>query len=88
MQNYRFLITGKVQGVWYRKSVAERAIRQGFFGYVRNLEDGRVEAGAALEDDDFALCIAILEEGSVGSRVDNIEQFESNEEFSKTFEIR
>ncbi len=88
MQNYRFLITGKVQGVWYRKSVAERAIRQGFFGYVRNLEDGRVEAGAALEDDDFALFIAILEEGSVGSRVDNIEQFESNEEFSKTFEIR
>ncbi len=88
MQNYRFLITGKVQGVWYRKSVAERAIKQGFFGYVRNLEDGRVEAGAALEDDDFALFIAILEEGSVGSRVDNIEQFESNEEFSKTFEIR
>ncbi len=88
MQNYRFLITGKVQGVWYRKSVDERAIRQGFFGYVRNLEDGRVEAGAALEDDDFALFIAILEEGSVGSRVDNIEQFESNEEFSKTFEIR
>ena len=88
MQNYRFLITGKVQGVWYRKHVAEKAMKQGFFGYVRNLEDGRVEAGAALEDDDFAFFIAILEEGSPASRVDNIEQFESNEEFSKSFEIR
>jgi acylphosphatase len=88
MQSYRFLITGKVQGVWYRKSVAEKAEKQGFRGYVRNLEDGRVEAGAALEDDDFAFFIAILEEGSMGSRVDNIEQFESNEEFSKAFEIR
>lgn len=88
MQSYRFLITGKVQGVWYRKSVAERAVKQGFYGYVRNLEDGSVEAGAALEDDDFALFIAILEEGSMGSRVDNIEQFESNEEFLTGFEIR
>ncbi len=88
MQSYRFLITGKVQGVWYRKSVAEKAVKKGFSGYVRNLEDGSVEAGAALEDDDFAFFIAILEEGSMGSRVDNIEQFESNEEFSKAFEIR
>ena len=88
MQSYRFLITGKVQGVWYRKSVVERAVKQGFFGYVKNLEDGSVEAGAALEDDGFALFIAILEEGSMGSRVDNIEQFESNEEFLREFEIR
>jgi acylphosphatase len=88
MQSYRFLITGKVQGVWYRKSVAEKAAKQGFYGYVKNLEDGSVEAGAALEDDDFAFFIAILEEGSMGSRVDNIEQFESNEEFSRVFEIR
>ena len=88
MQNYRFLITGKVQGVWYRKSVAEKAMKEGFRGYVRNLEDGSVEAGAALEDDDFAFFIAILEEGSMGSRVDNIEQFESNEAFTKAFEIR
>ena len=88
MQSYRFLITGKVQGVWYRKSVAEKAVKQGFAGYVRNLEDGRVEAGAALEDDEFAFFIAIWEEGSMDSRVDNIEQFESNEEFLKEFEIR
>ncbi len=88
MGNYLFIISGKVQGVWYRKSVCEQAHKKGFSGYVKNLPDGTVEAGAALEDDDFAEFIAILEEGSLGSRVDNIEQFQSNEEFSGEFEIR
>lgn len=88
MQNYRFLITGKVQGVWYRKTVSEKALKKGFRGYVKNLGDGSVEAGAELEDDDFAEFIFILQEGSAGSRVDNIEQFESNEVFSNDFEIR
>ena len=88
MQNYQFLISGKVQGVWYRKSVAEKARQRGFCGYIRNLDDGRVEVGACLEDDDFAEFIAILETGSMLSRVDNIEQFESNEIFTKAFEIR
>lgn len=88
MQNYQFIVSGKVQGVWYRKTVCENAKKQGFSGYVKNLPDGRVEAGANLKDEDFALFISILEEGSANSRVDNIEQFEANEEFSAEFTIR
>lgn len=88
MENYRFVISGKVQGVWYRKAVSENARKKGFSGYVKNLEDGSVEAGACLSDDDFAYFIEILEKGSIGSRVDSIEQFESNEEFSGEFAIR
>jgi acylphosphatase len=88
MQNYQFIVSGKVQGVWYRKTVADKAKAKGFSGYVKNLPDGRVEAGAKLEDDDFAEFIAILEKGSMLSRVDNIEQYESNEDFSGKFEVR
>lgn len=88
MENYRFIVSGKVQGVWYRKSVSDNARRKGFSGYVKNLDNGQVEAGARLSDDDFAEFIAILEEGSMGSRVDNIEQEESNEVFSGEFEVR
>ena len=88
MQNYQFIISGKVQGVWYRKTIAEKAKQKGFCGFVKNLPDGRVEAGACLEDDDFAVFIDILETGSMLSRVDNIEQFESNEVFTKAFEVR
>jgi len=88
MGNYQFIVSGKVQGVWYRKTICENANKKGFSGYVKNLDDGCVEAGVSLEDDDFAEFISILETGSMNSRVDNIEQFQSNEAFSGEFEIR
>ncbi len=88
MGSYQFIITGKVQGVWYRKTVCDNAQKKGFSGYVKNLDDGRVEACATLSDDDFAYFIEILEIGSTGSRVDNIEQYQVNEEFSGVFEVR
>jgi len=88
MGSYQFIISGKVQGVWYRKTICESAIKKGFSGYVKNLDDGSVEACVSLKDDDFACFIEILEQGSVGSRVDGIDQYQINEVFSGEFEIR
>jgi len=39
-------ISGKVQGVSYRASAADRATSLGLTGYARNLPDGRVEVVA------------------------------------------
>ena len=38
------LISGKVQGVWYRATTKEKAKELGIKGWVRNTSDGKVEA--------------------------------------------
>lgn len=40
----RVIVTGRVQGVGFRRWVEREATRQGLFGWVRNLPDGSVEA--------------------------------------------
>ena len=40
----KFIISGTVQGVGYRFFTQRAAARHQVLGYVRNLEDGRVEA--------------------------------------------
>ena len=39
----RFLVSGKVQGVWYRAHTREQALALGLRGHAINLDDGRVE---------------------------------------------
>ena len=43
MNAARFLIRGRVQGVWFRASTRDEALRLGLHGYAGNLADGRVE---------------------------------------------
>ena len=40
----RVVISGRVQGVWFRETCRREALAQGVTGWVRNLDDGRVEA--------------------------------------------
>ncbi len=40
---YRCVVGGKVQGVFFRASAREQAVRLGVTGYARNIFDGRVE---------------------------------------------
>ncbi|NPA88263.1 acylphosphatase [Caminibacter pacificus] len=86
---YKFLISGKVQGVWYRKFVSENAKKAGFKGYVKNLDDGRVEAVANIENEErFKEFIDILKKGSPYSHVEHIEYQEIPEIEFRDFEIR
>lgn len=39
----RFLVAGRVQGVWFRAHTRDRALALGLRGHAINLDDGRVE---------------------------------------------
>ena len=58
------LISGRVQGVWYRQSTKQAADRiGGLCGWVRNLPDGRVEAVAEGPEEKIEALIAWCREG-------------------------
>jgi acylphosphatase len=44
MVRKRVLVSGRVQGVWYRDTCQRVANEHGVGGWIRNLADGRVEA--------------------------------------------
>jgi acylphosphatase len=89
LKTYKFIITGRVQGVWYRKFVSQNAKKAGFKGYVKNLPDGSVEAVANIENEDrFKEFVDILKKGSPYSIVKNITWQEIPYIDFEDFEIR
>lgn len=90
MEWYRFIIYGKVQGVFYRKFVSQALMKKQFKGYMQNLEDGTVEVVAEVFDDDFDTFMSILKEGSPSSCVEDIRYDIINDAQFNTdgFEIR
>lgn len=72
MEWYRCIISGKVQGVFYRKFVSQAMMKKQFKGYIQNLSDGTVEVVAEVFDDEFNDFMAILEEGSPLCSVEDI----------------
>jgi len=83
------IISGRVQGVYYRYSTQQEAKRRGLTGWVRNLPGGNVEA--VVEGDEAAVeqMIEWCRQGPAGARVSAIEQLltEASGEFAE-FEIR
>ena len=47
----KFLVAGRVQGVFFRAACRDEAVRLGVAGYARNLRDGRVEVVAEGSED-------------------------------------
>src|SRR6185312_1966297 len=67
------LVSGRVQGVFYRGSAAQRAHELGVRGYARNLADGRVEVLACGEEEAVRTFVSWLWTGSSASQVTAVE---------------
>ena len=87
-QRVHLLVSGKVQGVFFRQALKVVAKKNNVLGWVRNLKDGCVEA--ILEGDNKSINSVIewTRIGPANSRVDEIEV--NNEEFKNelsTFDV-
>ena len=76
MKCYRFLVSGKVQGVFYRKSIKDMASLGHIQGYVKNLPNKKVEVVAYLWEDQVEDFETILKNGSPLSEVEDIQKEE------------
>jgi acylphosphatase len=68
----RFLVRGKVQGVWFRASTRDEALRLGLRGYASNLSNGDVEVLAVGDADAIERLAAWLQHGPPTARVDAV----------------
>jgi len=68
----RFVISGRVQGVGFRYFVQSVAVRESLSGWVRNLDDGRVETAAAGDTDAMERFERAIRQGPSSARVEHV----------------
>ncbi len=81
-------VSGHVQGVYFRATTRDRARDQGVDGWVRNLDDGRVEAVFEGPRDAVESMVKFCHEGSPAARVDDVTVEYGDPENLDGFEVR
>jgi acylphosphatase len=84
----RALVSGRVQGVFFRAHTRTRARELGVSGWVRNLPDGRVELVAEGEEAKITTLLAWVQIGPPSARVENVQADWSTPQGEKEFHIR
>lgn len=81
-------VSGRVQGVFFRHETRERARHEGVAGWVRNAEDGRVEAVFEGAPDAVERLVAWCHQGTEYSEVARVEVEREAPEGLDRFEVR
>lgn len=82
------MVRGKVQGVWFRASTRDVAVRLGLAGHARNLPDGRVEVLVNGDAGAIDQVQAWLHEGPPMARVDGVERIDAEGNDAIGFVVR
>ena len=75
-------IRGRVQGVGFRYSMQQEAIRLGVSGWVRNRRDGSVEALAQGDQAAVDALVAWARRGPASAKVDDVQTEPAEGQFS------
>ena len=70
--HYKIKVTGRVQGVWFRKYTQEAAESFGLAGFVKNAADGSVELEAEGSPESLSKLLDWLWSGSPLSKVEEV----------------
>ncbi len=86
-KSVRLYVSGFIQGIFYRAHVKENAERLNVKGFVRNLEDSRVEVFLEGDSDDVRKMIDICGKGVKSAEIRNVEIKEERFQDFKNFQI-
>ncbi|PSQ45079.1 acylphosphatase [Halobacteriales archaeon SW_5_68_122] len=81
-------VSGTVQGVYYRANTRDTARERGVDGWVRNLEDGRVEAVFEGSKESVEAMVEWCHTGSPRAEVEGVDVEYEPPEGESGFEIR
>src|SRR4029079_18451895 len=83
----RCLVSGKVQGVWFRAHTKQEAEKLGLTGYAKNLRDGRVEVVVTGEPIKIEKLFVWLQKGPELARVEEVVKEELEERIFADFQV-
>ena len=81
-------VTGRVQGVFYRAWTRDQARELGVAGWVRNCDDGSVEAHLEGEERAVASMIERMRKGPIAASVEHVSVQDAGPEQLDRFEVR
>lgn len=83
-KRFRVIISGRVQGVYFRANTKRQALSLGLSGWVKNRPDGRVETVFEGDSDTVDAMLAWCKTGHPPARVDRVDFSEEDADGSFT----
>ena len=87
MKHFNIKVSGKVQGVWFRRSTFQKANELGVFGTVKNMPDGSVEIRAEGEETALQKLLDWCRNGPEHAAVEDVTYSEEGFQGYKDFSI-
>ncbi len=88
MKAIKVRITGRVQGVWYRGWTKDQADKLGIVGWVRNRDDGSVEALFKADEEVLDQMLTLAHKGPPAAKVEHIEVTEAQGICPNRFDVK